>query len=449
MANYRVRSTDGSNADDGSTWALAKADLHTATTGALAVASAAGDTIWCSQAHAQSAGAAISLDALGTAANPTKILAVNDAADPPTAMSTCSVATTSGGSYNISFTGFAYYEGITFSTAGTANASIQWTATTPWYHVHKDCAFQLGTTNTGARISIGASSVSIDDQGVEWYNCSVKFAATAQGIAPRCNMLWSGGSVDGAGTIPTSLFLSQNGVGGVVTCVGVDLSNQTGSGKNIIDVSGAGRTDFKFRNCKLGATVNYTTGSYAGPGGVTVEFINCSNGDTNYTYYYGSYLGTVQHETVVVKTSGASDGTTSISHKMTSASTTTFTQPLTGPWITVWNETTGSNVAGKIEIIHDSLTALKESEVWIEVEYLGTSGSSKSSFSTDHNSTLLSLSTTDQTSSSVAWGGSLSNPNKQSLSVTVVPQKKGPLRYRVRLAKPNYTIFYSPDVVIS
>jgi len=449
MATYRVRHTDGSNADDGSTWPLAKADLHTATTGALAVATGAGDTIYCSQAHAQSTAAAITLAALGTAANPTKIIAVNDGADPPTALSACSVSTQSGGTYSISFSGFAYYEGVTFTTAGTSNAPIQWNSTTPWYHVHKDCAFQVGTTNTGARISLGASSINIDDQGAEWYNCSVKFAATAQGIAPRCNLLWVGGSVDGTGTIPTSLFLSQDGIGGVITCIGVDFSNQTGTGKSLVNVAGIGRTDFRFRNCKLGATVDITTGSYAGPGGVTVELINCASGDTNYTYYKGSYLGTIQHETTIVKTSGASDGTTPISHKMTSGAGTTFSQSLEGVAILVWNETTGSNVTGTIEIIHDSVTALTESEVWVEVEYLGTSASSKASFTNDHNSTMLSLSATAQTSSSVTWGGSLPNPNKQKLSVTVMPQKKGPLRFVVHLAKPNYSIYYSPDVVIT
>ena len=63
MATYYVRSTDGNNADTGLTWALAEADLHTPTW-------AAGDTVYVSQAHAQSTAAAITIDLNGTLAAP-------------------------------------------------------------------------------------------------------------------------------------------------------------------------------------------------------------------------------------------------------------------------------------------------------------------------------------------------------------------------------------------
>lgn len=47
MADLYVRSTDGNNADDGSTWALAEADLHS-------TAWAAGSRIFVSDVHSQS-----------------------------------------------------------------------------------------------------------------------------------------------------------------------------------------------------------------------------------------------------------------------------------------------------------------------------------------------------------------------------------------------------------
>ena len=75
MPVFYVRSTDGDNADNGSTWALAKATLA----GAFAAA-AAGDTIWVSQAHAETQGSAMTLTSPGTVANPCYVMCGNDAA---------------------------------------------------------------------------------------------------------------------------------------------------------------------------------------------------------------------------------------------------------------------------------------------------------------------------------------------------------------------------------
>ena len=56
MATIYVRSTDGNNADNGSTWALAKATIA----GAAAI-DAAGDTVFVSDAHAESTAGAVTL----------------------------------------------------------------------------------------------------------------------------------------------------------------------------------------------------------------------------------------------------------------------------------------------------------------------------------------------------------------------------------------------------
>ena len=93
MANIYVRSTDGNNVDNGSTWALAKADL----TGAAAI-DAAGDRIWVSQVHAESTAAAISFAWAGSAASPIWVCCGNDGASPPTALATTATVTTTGNS---------------------------------------------------------------------------------------------------------------------------------------------------------------------------------------------------------------------------------------------------------------------------------------------------------------------------------------------------------------
>ena len=57
---------------------------------------------------------------------------------------------------------------------------------------------------------------------------------------------------------------------------------------------------------------------------------SCDDGTSNrvYRFYEGSYTGTVQQETTVVRSGGASDGTTSISFNATTSANSKFGMPL-------------------------------------------------------------------------------------------------------------------------
>ena len=78
MANKYVRSTDGLNTDTGATWALAKANLKD-----MAAASAAGDVIYISQAHAETNAAATTITMPLTVVNPCVVIGANDSSEPP------------------------------------------------------------------------------------------------------------------------------------------------------------------------------------------------------------------------------------------------------------------------------------------------------------------------------------------------------------------------------
>ena len=150
MADYYVRSTDGSNSDDGSTWALAKADLHTPTW-------AAGDRIYVSGNHAQTTAAAIAIATAGTIARPTQIICGGDDAEPPTSESSAATVTTTGNS-PIAFTGSAFIQGVAFycGTGGTGT-SIQQGNTAGAKQTFRDCVFRLNATGGTARIKVVAS----------------------------------------------------------------------------------------------------------------------------------------------------------------------------------------------------------------------------------------------------------------------------------------------------
>src|SRR3990167_8654716 len=179
MANRYVRSTDGSDADDGTTWALAKATL----TGAAAI-DVAGDVIWVSQVHAESTAAAISFVWAGTAADPTRVLCGNDGAEPPTALATTATVTTTGTS-NITLTGVGYvhYYGITF-LCGTGAGNVSIICGTSVGKVDFDsCSFQI--VSTGSTSSIIPSSNAAGN--ISFVNSTFKFAAIGQGLDTSAN----------------------------------------------------------------------------------------------------------------------------------------------------------------------------------------------------------------------------------------------------------------------
>lgn len=447
MATYYVRSTDGNNADSGATWALAEADLHTPVW-------AAGDTIYASQVHAQSTAAAITIDLNGTLAAPTKIICANDAAEPPTAVAaTGTVATTGvGNSISIADTGYIYGIGFTAGSS-TGTSSINQATTDGAYQVYDSCNFIMGSSGASSVIRSGVATANTETK-VDWTNCGVKFAAAGQTIAPtRCVWHWHGGSILAGGTSPTVLVSPQ--ADQIDTLIeGVDLSN----GASTMDIFaggalGAGRAII--RNCQLPAS---WTGDLVNAAITTMsqryELYNCDSADTNYRLWIEDYAGSIKHSTAVYNDAGATDGTTRLSWQMVSSANAEYpVVHLESPEMAVWNDTVGSAVTATVEIVHDSQGsgtggALKDDEVWLEVQYLGTSGVPISSFITDCKANVLATAA-DQASSSASWTGDAAGWDTQKLSVTFTPQEKGFVLARVILAKPSATVYVDPLPTLS
>lgn len=450
MAVIYLRSTDGSDASDGSTWANAKATLAAALT-----AAGSGGTVYVSGSHAESdSGTTTMTLSGGTAASPIIVLCVDDTGDPepPTVLATTASVTRTGAGVGstVSFAGFGYMYGVQFDvTTGGSASAINWTSTTPWFWKHERCSFTISDTSSASRITAGVSGTGSDDQRTELVNCTLKFGHVSQGIVTRCPFIWSGSSSSVAGaTVPTTLFLPPAASNcGFARITGVDLSAM-GSGQNLVSVSGGNFSDFRFENCKLGSSVSISTGSVNGQGGTTVRIINCDSADTNYRYHKQTYQGTITHETTIVRTDGATDGTTPISRKMVTTANSKFFSPLEADPVLIWNETTGSAITATVEIITDNVT-LTDAGAWIEVEYLGTSGFPLSLTISDRAANVLAT-PANQTSSSETWTTTgLSTPVKQKLSATFTPQEKGVVAIRVMLAAASTTMYFCPKPDIS
>jgi len=450
MPDYYVRSTDGNNADSGATWALAEADLHTPTW-------AAGDRVFVSQAHAQSTAAGISISLAGTIADPTLLLCVNDAAEPPTAMATTASVTTTGNSA-INITGQCLVDGFSFQ-AGTGAAGttafITLGSTTGDGQRFEHCLFALNTSSTSQRISAPTNNGTAADGECVWVDCEVKFGSAGQGIVVGRGLLrWIGGGLASGGTSPTTLFAGGSTAHrSEVQIENITLTNAS-AGINIF-TAGTGGGKRVIRNSRLPASWSGVLVSGALTTGERYEMYNCDAGDTNYRLWVEDYAGSIKSETTIVRTGGASDGATPLAWQMVTSSNAQYSvNRLESPEIVQWNETTGSSLTATIEIIHDSQGAgsgskFQDDEIWLEVMYLGTSGFPLGTWISDCKADVLAAAA-NQADSSETWTTTgLTTPVKQKLSVTFTPQEKGFIHARVVMAKASKTAYICPKLAVA
>lgn len=439
MAIVYLRSTDGSDADNGSTWALAKATLAAALT-----AAGAGGTVYVSQVHAETVASAMTLASPGTTVNVVKVLCVNDGAGPPTTLATTATVSTTGAS-SITCSGYTYTYGITFNCGDGAN-SASFQTTNAARFIFEACKIVLNNTSSTSRINIGGTTTSSYYVTI-FKNTALQFGATNQYISANGTFKWlnTQNAILGA-TFPSSLFLTASGNIGDILIDGVDLS---ALGANIIfNINTVAKFVWRVVNCKLGSAALFFSGVLGVENG-GLDLHNCDSGNTNYRMECYRYHGSIKVETVVVRTGGASNGTTTISWNMTTLATVGFSYPLESPVFSIWNDTTGSSKTVTVEILHDSVTDLNDDEVWLEVEELGTSGYPVSTIQSDRKANILATAAAQPTSSTTWTTTGLTNPNKQYLSVTFTPQMKGYFQCKVMLAKASKTIYVDPLITVS
>lgn len=454
MADIYVKSSAATPTSPYNSWSTGAALLATA-----AGVDAAGDTIWVSQAHSESSATAQTIALAGTIANPVKILCGDDANSPPISLATSAVIATTGAS-SLTVTGSGYLYGLTLQAgSGSNNASLNFCASastpTPEHQVLENCSLIHGSTAGSVQsISFGLTSAT-GDRSLELLNTNIKFSGAGNRIVVASTTTITGGAIaSGSSTPSAGIFTggtNSAGSGGKLTCKGFDFSNLSSTVSLV--ASSSFESTFTFINCKLPAA---WTGSLLASGSTTfgkssrAAMYNCDSGATNYRLWIEDYSGSIKSESTIVKTNGASDGTTALSLKMaTNANANEYTSILRSDDMAVWIDSTGTSKTITVDIIHDSATPLTDAEVWLEVDYLGSSASPLGSELSDKRATVVTT-PTNQTTSTATWTTTgLTNPNKQQLEVTFTPQMKGFVYARVCLCKPSYTIYvdYEPTVV--
>lgn len=420
---------------------------------------AVGDTIYVSKTHNElNANASFNntLYALPTAGTATTfLLCVDDTGQLTSGLTLATGAVISvGGSFNnLQMSGTCIYAyGIQFINACTSSGEIQIPAVGQGAFWFDTCPMKLSNSgNAGSRIEWGSNGSGPSVSKLILNNVTVSFAATSQFIRLQPGeIVWKNtpSALQGA-AVPGTLFDLNNGVNaGLVKIEGVDLST-LGANGFFSTLGGVASTRIQFKNCKISASSTFGTTSSLEFNGPTIDWINCSASGTNYTLHSSRPNGTLDHELTKVMTGGATDGTTPISWKMVTNANVQYPFALETLEFVAWNDNSGGSKTATVEFLLDSLTALNNDDIWMELQYLSDSGDPMAGFANDTKSNVLASNAAQPTSTQAWTTTGITNVMKQKLQVSFTPQQKGPVRAVIKLSKPSTTVYVNPRMSIA
>jgi hypothetical protein len=420
----------------------------------------AGNKFYLADNHAETQATNMNLNSPGTVALPTYAVCVDrTAALPPVAanFNTGASITATGGStitINLIAAGTAHYQGLTFTSGDAANVSVislnGSTGASNYYY--KNCAFILGGTGANGNIAVGINGTAPGYTLLD--NCTMQFAATVQNLRVFNGYFeWRNtpNAIQGS-TFPTTLFNTSvfGGIPGCqCVCRGVDFSafpNQ------LVVNTQLAAAPLIFEDCKFHASMT-RYGTASGYGAAPVVTSRCDSGVTNYKSTRDEYAGSQISETSITRVGGATDGTTPQSTKIVTNAQATFLTPYRMLRLAQWNDVTGADRTVTVCGTINSASLPTDGELWMDVQYLGSSSSPVASFKTTAKAHPLSTAAAIASDGST-WNGGGSgagwSPFKLVATLTSPqPQQKGYVYVSVRAAKPSTTYYIDPQITIN
>lgn len=369
----------GQEADQVSgTWKAPHALLQNAMTATWGVA---GDTFFVGDNHAQTQGSALTLASPGTAAAPCGIYCVNATGSvPPVSADLRTTATiTTTGAFGINTSGHLRMNGITLSAGTGASGAAINLCSGGGNQFYRNCAMRHGTTNAGGNLLV-IGNFSSSAARIEWNNTTYQPNGVDAAInVPAASFIWRNTSAAIAGSFAlTPLFVDTQARLGNALLEGIDLS-AFGSGKTIVAAQG-GPTKFIIKDCKIGSGV--TVAATPTFPGAEIHILRSDSSGTNYRSDKYSYQGTQVVETTIVRTGGASDGTTGISWNITTNANNKWLMPYEANPSVLWNGVIGNDVTITLEGVWNAAALPNNDDIWFDAEYLGSFGSPLGSFKT-------------------------------------------------------------------
>jgi hypothetical protein len=237
--------------------------------------------------------------------------------------------------------------------------------------------------------------------------------------------------------------------GGHLFAEGVDFAGPDLTARLIQHVAGAGAL-VTLKDCKLSSVgapalrIVDDIPDTVSTGSLDVQIVRCDSGDTNYRIERWNWFGTQFTDPEVTRSSGASDGTTRVSWRIESKTTRWGNHYESLP-IPMWNETIGVPITLTIHGTWDGMAPPNDDDIWIEAQYLGTSGYPLSAKATSTKANGLAVGTA-YPSGSGGWSGGAAS---FVMRATLIPQEKGPITIYICVAKPSATFYVDPKPMVT
>lgn len=343
----------------------------------------AGDRIWVADDHNETTASGLSIVFPGTPAAPNIVVCFDHTKSSPGTndyLTTAVVANSTAANLDIQGSFFAY--GITFIAAngasGTGNFLKFANPSGAWQKL-VSCNLRIGTSGgSGAGIQFG-SNAGAQPNKIELVDTFFQGTQTSFSVQINGHFTMRGGGVTGS-VFPTTLFTGNSGGSNTVELLGVDFNN-LGSGKTIV-ASITHSSKYYLRDCKLNAA-SAICATPTGPGNAAVYVNNCDSSGTNYRNETYLYEGVIRADTAIVRTTGASDGTTPFSWAYVTNANALWIRPLELPDAFFrWNSTTGSPVTLTVYGLWNAAVLPNNDDLWLDASFQGTSGFPTASFAT-------------------------------------------------------------------
>jgi len=416
----------------------------------------AGNTIYVGDNHAESQTTAITIAPGLSQTTMGRIVCHNHSGSyPPTSANlatTATISTTAAVAININASaGALYCYGLTFiSGVGQSSASnIAFFPGSAFYYFDS-CVFKLANTASAAIIVLNTTS----SGSTIWHNCQVSFANVLQILSVAyTDFTWKNTAqvLATGSTVPTNL-LGQNTANAFSSIVleTLDLSQWT----SVFISSGgppASIGNWLVKDCKLNAAATFPSPVNTGQ---IIQIVRSDSGATAYKSARYASEGTETTETSITRVGGATDPTGQAqSRKIVTTANSQWLRPFKAEPYAIWNPTTGANVTVTVYGTVNAGSLPNNDDIWLEVEYLGSSATPLGTIVTTTKSNLLAANAAVAADGST-WNGGGSGAGWLPFKLTTTlsspqPGLAGYLHARVRTAKPSMTYYLDPKVVLT
>jgi hypothetical protein len=418
---------------------------------------AANNTIYVGDNHAESQATAITITPSLSLVTVGRIICHNHSGSYPPASTdlrtTATISTTGVASLTFNPTnGSIYVYGISFIVGAGQSSGSTFVIITPGNALYffDSCIFKIANTAVGvSTIQLNTTIAGV----VVWNNCTVSFGNVTHYLeVGTTDFTWKNtGPILASGSAVPANFIGQSTQGRLASVVleVLDLSQLTGALINYPITAENG--NWLIKDCKLNASMTIPTPLAFGQ---TVQLVRSDSSGTGYKSARYQYEGTETTETSITRVGGASDPTGQAqSRKIVTTANSQWLRPFKAEPYAIWNPVTGANVTVTVCGTVNAGALPNNDDIWLEVEYLGSSASPLGTIVTTTKANVLAANAAVASDGST-WNGGGSGAGWSPFKLTTTlsapqPGMAGYIHARVRVAKPSTTYYLDPKILLS